>query len=407
MRADDDLASTGVQQVPKREQRGLDARVVCDHAVLEGDVEVGSDENALARDVRSTDGARRVLHGAASDQVDEAAAVAPLVVVPAEHFDGAPLHHRELAVEDAGVRVAVDVRRDDGILRVVQEVLERAAVRGGAEGVVDLVDVCLAAERDHEVRERARRYGRTYGDAVHLALQVGEDEPDRLRGAGRCRDQVDRGRTRPAEVLVGEVEDHLVVRVRVNGRHEAALDLAELVEHLGERRDAVRRAGRVRDDVVRLGVVRVVVDAEDDCEVRVGRGGGDDDFLRPGVEVLLRTFAIGEEPGRLDDDVHAEITPRESSGVALREDLDLLARCLEDTVRELHLARERPEVRVVAQQVRHRLRIAEVVQRDDLEVRLALVLCAEEVPPDPAEPVDSDANAHLSLRPLACSRGRV
>ncbi len=32
-------------------------------AVLERDVEVGSDENALARDVRSTDGAGRVLHG--------------------------------------------------------------------------------------------------------------------------------------------------------------------------------------------------------------------------------------------------------------------------------------------------------------------------------------------------------
>ena len=63
MRADDDFARACVEQVPQREQRGLDPRVVCNCPVLEGHVEVGSDENALARDVRLADGPRCVLHG--------------------------------------------------------------------------------------------------------------------------------------------------------------------------------------------------------------------------------------------------------------------------------------------------------------------------------------------------------
>ena len=61
---------------------------------------------------------------------------------------------------------------------------------------------------------------------------------------------------------------------------------------------------------------------------------------------------------------------------------------------------ERPEHRVVLEEVRHRLRVAEVVRSDDLDVGPALELGAEEVPPDPAEAVDPDANRH-SLSPVS------
>ena len=47
-----------------------------------------------------------------------------------------------------------------------------------------------------------------------------------------------------------------------------------VVQHLRHRRDAVRRAGGVRDDVVLLGVVLVVVDADADRHVgAIGRRG--------------------------------------------------------------------------------------------------------------------------------------
>jgi hypothetical protein len=69
---------------------------------------------------------------------------------------------------------------------------------------------------------------------------------------------------------------------------------------------------------------------------------------------------------------------------------------VQDPVGELDLALERPEVRVVAQEMRHRLRVAKVVQRHDLQVGLEGLLRAEEVPPDAAEPVDPDAKCHSS-----------
>ena len=255
----------------------------------------------------------------------------------------------------------------------------------------------LAAEPDDEIGERARRDRRAHRDPVDLALELGQDEADRLRGARRRRDEVDRRRARPPQVLVREVEDHLVVRVRVDRRHEAGLDLAELVQHLRERSDAVRRAGGVRDDVVRLRVVGVVVHAEHDRDVRIGRRRRDDDLLRARVEVLLRARAVGEEARRLEHDVDAEVAPRKRRRIALGEHPHLLAGRAQDAVGELDLALERAEVRVVAEQVGHRLRVAEIVERDDLDVGPERLLRTEEVPPDAAEPVDADANAHSVL----------
>src|SRR5690349_16853957 len=66
------------------------------------------------------------------DQRDVAHAVRepPLVVVPGEHLAERLVHHaRELAVEDRGVRRAVEVRRDELLLAVVEDALQRARGR--------------------------------------------------------------------------------------------------------------------------------------------------------------------------------------------------------------------------------------------------------------------------------------
>jgi hypothetical protein len=57
---------------------------------------------------------------------------------------------------------------------------------------------------------------------------------------------------------------------------------------------------------------------------------------------------------------------------------------------------ERTEVRVVTKEMGHRVRVSEIVERHDLQVRSERLLSPEEVPPDAAEPVDSDANSHSS-----------
>jgi hypothetical protein len=94
---------------------------------------------------------------------------------------------------------------------------------------------------------------------------------------------------------------------------------------LGERREAVRRARRVRDDVVLLGVVLVEVDAQADRDVLALGRRGDDDLLRAAVEVLGGVLAVGEATGRLDDHVDAEVAPRQVRRVRLGEHLQLVA----------------------------------------------------------------------------------
>src|SRR5437879_4731254 len=64
------------------------------------------------------------------------------------------------------------------------------------------------------------------------------------------------------------------------------------------------------------GIVLVVVDAEHDRDVRALRRRRDDDLLCPGRQVLGGIVAAGEEPGRLEDHVHAELFPRQLRGVA-------------------------------------------------------------------------------------------
>ena len=73
------------------------------------------------------------------------------------------------------------------------------------------------------------------------------------------------------------------------------------------------------------GVVLVFVDAEDDGDVFVGGGSGDDDFLNGGAEVRLGLGGIGEVAGGLNDDLSSYFGPGKLGGIALGEDLDLFA----------------------------------------------------------------------------------
>ncbi len=160
--------------------------------------------------------------------------------------------------------------------------------------------------------------------------------------------------------------------------------------------------------MVSLCVIRVVVDAENDRDVGIGGGCRDHDLLRAGIQVLLRAVSLGEEAGRFEHDVDAQVTPGDRTGVAFGEQLDLLPTRADDAVARLDGAVDRAERRVVLEQVRHRRLVAEVVRCDDLDVRLAVELRPEEVPSDPAEAVDAHTNRH-SFPPPAPSPlpGRV
>ena len=197
---------------------------------------------------------------------------------------------------------------------------------GGLHRLVDLLDARLALGLDRQVDDGAGGDGSADREARELALHLRQHEADGLGGAGRGGDQVERGGAGAAQVGVRHVLEALVGRVGVDRRHQAVLDPDGVVEDLGERREAVRRARRVRDDVVLVGVVLVEVDAEADRDVLALGGRRDDDLLRPAaVDVLLRVLAVGEAAGGLDDDVDAQVAPRQVGRVGLGEHLQLVA----------------------------------------------------------------------------------
>ena len=153
----------------------------------------------------------------------------------------------------------------------------------------------------------------------------------------------------------------------MNRRHEALLDTEPVVQHLGQRRQAVRRAGGVGDHRVLRRVVGGVVDAETHREIRVSRGSRDDHPLGATLEVPRRCVARREHAGRLDDHLDAVVAPGDLGRVALFQLLDLLAVDRESAVADLDLVAQRPPDRVVLQQEGHRLAVAErVVDGDQL-----------------------------------------
>ena len=194
--------------------------------------------------------------------------------------------------------------------------------------------------------------------------------------------------------LVRDVQDALVVGVAVDRVHQAALDGQQVMDDLGRRRQAVRRAARVADDVVGRRVVALLVDAEDDRDVLVLGRGADDDLLGAGVDVRLGLGRIGEDAGALEDDVDAEVAPRQGGRVALGQDLDLTAVDDDRRVAGTDVARVGAVGRVVLEQVRVHLRVDQVVDGHDLHVRGTLDERLERLPTDPAEAVDTDACGH-------------
>ncbi len=143
-----------------------------------------------------------------------------------------------------------------------------------------------------------------------------------------------------------------------------------------------------------VGVVEVVVDTHDDGDVLVLGRGRDDDLLGTTVDVRLGLLRVGEEAGRLDDDVGADAGPVDLGGVALLEDADGLAVHDDRGLVVGDLTGETAQDRVVLEQVGEGLVVHEVVRGHDLDVGSGRHDGAEEVAADAAKAVDTNANGH-------------
>lgn len=95
---------------------------------------------------------------------------------------------------------------------------------------------------------------------------------------------------------------------------------------------------------MRVAVVGVVeIHAKHDGDIRVLGGGGDDHFLRAGLEVLRCGLPIGEETRGLNHDLGAQFLPGQLGRVSLTEDLYLLAVEADRVLRMLDLPWKRAE----------------------------------------------------------------
>ena len=188
----------------------------------------------------------------------------------------------------------------------------------------------------------------------------------------------------------------LVVRVAVDRHHRAVHEAEGVANDLHHRHEAVRRARRVRDDVVLRRVVLVAVDAHHDGDVLALRGRGDDHLLRAaGRCASARPRRFVKRPV----DSSTMSTPRSFHGSVAGSFSASTWISSPSTVmpfgRRRDVAVVGPVHRVVLEEVRERLRVREVVDGDEVEVRDALLLRgAKDLPPDAAEAVDADANCH-------------
>ena len=116
-------------------------------------------------------------------------------------------------------------------------------------------------------------------------------------------------------------------------------------------------------------------------------------FFAP-PSTCARALGVGEQAGRLDHDVGAQVAPGQLARVALGEHLERLPAHRDLVGGGLDLERQAAEDRVIFQQVSQGGVVGEVVGADQLDVRPGSENGPEEVAADAAEPVDANPDGH-------------
>jgi hypothetical protein len=180
------------------------------------------------------------------------------------------------------------------------------------------------------------------------------------------------------------------------------LDAHGVIDHLGDRREAVGGARGVRHHDVVAGEL-VVVDAKDHREVGAGGGRGDEDPLGACLQVSRGLLLGGEQAGAFQRDIDAQVRPGQVGRIALGGDLDRAGARVDAVAGHLHLAGEAAVHRIEAQQMGVRFHRSQIVDRHDLDVAAAgLDDGAQNVAPDPPKAVDGHPYRHEFTSPFSC-----
>src|SRR5882724_1978063 len=299
-----------------------------------------------------------------------------------------------------------EIAADDFVLGGFKDAFE-VGLAGLFHGSGDFLVAGVFRGFDGEVNHGNGGHRDAERHAGELALHFGADEPDGPGRAGGAGDDV-LGRGAPAlpVFFAGAVHGFLRGGIGMHRGHQTFLDAkAFLEEDMHEGREAVGSAGGVGYDVVLGRVVFLVVDAHDDGNVLTLGRGADDDFLGTGGDMALGLFRVGEEAGGFDDDVHAQLLPREAGGVLGADDEDVVAVNDQDVVLSLvgrgflggNLAVEASLGGIIFEQVGEIIGGDDVADRDDLEVLAQQTLFGDGAKHQTAnapEPINCNFNCH-------------
>jgi len=106
---------------------------------------------------------------------------------------------------------------------------------------------------------------------MHLPLQCREHQTHRLGRSSAGGNLGEGGGPRPAEILMGQIQDLLVIGIGMDRGHETMANPKVLHDHLRDGRKTVGSAGRIADDRVLVRVVHLFVDAKYDRDIRILR----------------------------------------------------------------------------------------------------------------------------------------
>ena len=76
-----------------------------------------------------------------------------------------------------------------------------------------------------------------------------------------------------------DIQNFLVVGIRVDGGHKTFIDTKSIVQNFGDRRHAVGGAGSIGDDFMFRGIIFIFVHTQHDGDIFILGGSGDDDFF--------------------------------------------------------------------------------------------------------------------------------
>jgi hypothetical protein len=119
--------------------------------------------------------------------------------------------------------------------------------------------------------------------------------------SSRRRHEIRRAGTSPGQMFMRTVHDSLAGRVRVDCRHDGLTNANPPAENLHDRRDAIRRAARTRND--RRLVIRCVYTVDDRLDLLVNRGRRQDHVGRSRLHVFGQVIVTSKGACTLEHDV--------------------------------------------------------------------------------------------------------